>query len=57
MDQQPFLKNKLIFQKKLINYSKVYSNKIVPLPSSYFLNKKDILHISNLINGYYKNQT
>ena len=55
MDQQPFLKKKVIFEKKFNNCTQIYSSKIVPLPSSIFLNKRDILYISNLINKYYKN--
>ena len=55
MDKQPFLKKKIIFEKKLKNNSKIYSNKIVPLPSSPFLMKKDIIFISNLINKFFKN--
>ncbi len=52
MDQQPFLKKKILFEKNLNNNSKIYSDKIVPLPSSAFLQKKDIINISNLINQF-----
>ena len=53
MDQQPFLKKKIIFEKKNRNESKLFSEKIVPLPSSSFLKKKDIKFISNLINNFF----
>lgn len=55
MDQQPFLKKKIIFEKKFKNNSKIYSNKIVPLPSSAFLTEKDVMSISNLVNKFFKN--
>jgi perosamine synthetase len=54
MDQQPFLK-KIIFEKKFQNNSEIYSKKIVPLPSSTFLQKKNIIIIANLINKFFKN--
>ena len=53
MDQQPFLKKKIIFKKKINNNSKIFSEKIVPLPSSAFLKKKDIVFITNLINKFF----
>ena len=52
MDQQPFLKKKILFEKKYLNNSELFSKKVVPLPSSPFLKKKDIRNISNLINKF-----
>ncbi len=52
MDQQPFLKKKILFEKKYSNNSQLFSRKVVPLPSSPFLEKKDIRNISNLINKF-----
>tara|TARA_B100000212_G_C27148594_1_gene436503 strand:- start:252 stop:677 length:426 start_codon:yes stop_codon:yes gene_type:complete len=52
MDQQPFLKKKILFEKKYSNNSQLFSRKVVPLPSSPFLEKKDIKNITNLINKF-----
>ncbi len=52
MNQQPFLKKKILFEKKYLNNSELFSRKVVPLPSSPFLEKKDIKNISNLINKF-----
>ena len=53
MNQQPFLKKKILYEKKSSNNSENFSKKVVPLPSSPFLEKKDIRNISNLINKFF----
>ena len=49
MNQQPFLKKKILYEKKSSNNSENFSKKVVPLPSSPFLEKKRILEIYQIL--------